>query len=148
MTSAHFHTFLNVSHSPMTVHHKYSRPHRGLFPRGPNSCPPATPALSVEAEWISSGMTTARWHPSLFCFLPLLHSPYIPFSFYVAVLPPGATDPGRATHTLKHPLPCFTHSLTAYECNGNDSTPQPHGKNRQQNHNQEPTTNHSSRCRL
>ena len=30
-----------------------------------------------EAEWISSGMTTAHWHLSLFCSLLLL-SPYIP----------------------------------------------------------------------
>lgn len=51
-------------------------------------------------EWISSGMTTARWHLSLFCFLPpcsILHT-----SLLLCLSPrfrPGATSLSQATHT-------------------------------------------------
>ncbi len=101
----------------------------GSFPRGSISCTsPPTRSLSLcleagngrAAEWISSGMTTARWHLSLFCFLPPFHSPYIPSLLSVVVLPPGATDLSQATRTLLNshnirsnvrqcPQPCVKH---------------------------------------
>lgn len=93
------------SSAPSICQSQYSRLHRGHFLEGPSPAHRLPLSFSVRrrgtgraAEWISSGMTTAGWHLSLFCFLPpcsILHTSLL---FSGAVLPPGAADLGRATH--------------------------------------------------